>query len=113
MKKLTTVLLIAGITVFQFCSTTKKAQKEAATVTYLSDVQPLIQNNCAPCHIPPGGKVTALNTYATAKSEIDEIIERIQKNPGDKGFMPLKHPKLSDSTIQVFVKWKNDGLLEK
>jgi hypothetical protein len=54
-----------------------------------------------------------LHTYATAKTNIDEMITRIQLNPGDKGFMPFKHPKLPDSTIQVFVKWKADGLLEK
>jgi len=27
--------------------------------------------------------------------------------------MPFKHPKLSDSTINVFAEWKKDGLLEK
>ena len=41
------------------------------------------------------------------------FLKSIQLNPGEKGFMPFKHPKLSDSTINVFVKWKEDGLLEK
>ena len=114
MKKYVLFSLIAAGTVFQFCSTTKQASKAPEKqVTYTADVQPLIQNNCSPCHIPPKGNKEALNTYETAKANIDESIKRIQLNPTDRGFMPFKHPKLSDSTINVFVKWKADGLLEK
>lgn len=82
-----------------------------APVTYESRVHPIIMSNCAPCHT--GGKQETLNTYAAAKHEIDEIIERIQKNPGEKGFMPFKHDKLPDSTIQVFIRWKEAGMPEK
>jgi hypothetical protein len=112
MKKLAAVLFLTGVIVFQFCSPAKKAQKEPEKTTYLN-VAPVITANCSPCHVPPNGKRDMLNTYETAKSHIDDIIARIQKNPTDKGFMPFKHPKLPDSTIQVFVQWKNDGLLEK
>jgi hypothetical protein len=46
--------------------------------------------------------------------DIDEIIRRIELNPTDKGFMPFKKTaKLNDSTINVFKKWKADGMLEK
>jgi len=113
MRKLTIPFLLAGLFVFQYCSTAKKAQKEPAKITYEANVQSIITNNCAPCHIPPNGKRELLNTYDAAKSHIDEIITRIQKKPGEKGFMPFKHEKLSDSTIQVFVQWRTDGLLEK
>jgi hypothetical protein len=27
--------------------------------------------------------------------------------------MPQRHPKLSDSTINLFVQWKNTSMLEK
>ena len=97
---------------FQFCTGSRKAQKAIPKTTYTAHVQPIIASSCSPCHIPPGGNKEALNTYATAKNEIDEIIERISLNPCEKGFMPMRHPKLPDSTIQVFVKWKNDGLIE-
>lgn len=113
MKKIVLFSLIAVGTVFQFCSSTKQAQKPVEKVTYTANVQPLIQNHCSPCHIPPKGNKEALHTFETAKANIDESIKRIQLNPGEKGFMPFKHPKLSDSTINVFVKWKEDGLLEK
>ncbi len=113
MKKIILISLLSAGTIFQFCSTTKQAQVPVAKVTYAGNVQPLIQNNCSPCHIPPKGNKEALNTYESAKAHIDESITRIKRNPDEKGFMPFKHPKLSDSTINVFVKWKDDGLLEK
>src|SRR5829696_9245061 len=113
MKKIVLFSLIDVGTVFQFCSSSKKAQASVAKVTYASNVQNIIQNSCSPCHIPPQGRAKALNTYDAAKAEADEIIDRIQRNPDQKGFMPMKHPKLSDSTINVFVKWKENALMEK
>jgi hypothetical protein len=111
MKKLLVVTLSFGIVLFQFCSHSKKLQKPPAT-TFDSNVKPIILSNCSPCHVPPNGKSGILSTYDAAKSHIDEILTRIQKNPGEKGFMPFKHNKLPDSTIQVFAQWKTDGLLE-
>ncbi len=82
-------------------------------ITYIADVQPLIVGNCSPCHIPPKGNKRAFDNYDSVKVNIDEMIARIEKQPDEKGFMPFKHPKLPDSTIMVFVNWKNDGLPEK
>ena len=113
MKRAILILFVVAGAVFQFCSTPKQAQVQVAKANYTSDVQPLITMHCSPCHIPPKGNKEALNTYDAAKKNIDESIARIKKNPDEKGFMPFKHPKLSDSTINVFVKWKEDGLLEK
>jgi hypothetical protein len=111
MKKLFLLtLFLAVIVVFEFCSSSKKTQT-APKMSYASDVQSIISTNCSPCHIPPGGNKKPLNTYDAAKANIDEIIRRIQLNPTDRGFMPFKHAKLPESTIQVFVKWKADGLM--
>lgn len=114
MKKIVLFSLLALGAVFQYCSSPKKAQATpVAKVTYAADVEPLIAANCSPCHIPPKGNKAALNTYETAKANLDESIVRMKKNPDERGFMPFKHPKLPDSTITVFVRWKEDGLLEK
>ena len=114
MKKIALFFLAATpVLLLQFCSTAKKAQKEIPKITYTSDVAPVITAHCSPCHIPPKGNKEALHTFEAAKKNIDESIRRIQLNPTDRGFMPFKHPKLPDYTIQVFVKWKADGLLEK
>lgn len=111
MKKITVLLVLIAAVCLQYCSTSRQATTAAAReVTYTQNIQPLIQANCAPCHIPPKGNKEALHTYETAKANIDESIRRIQLNPGDKGFMPFKHPKMSDSTINVFVQWKEEGL---
>src|SRR5215211_6812513 len=111
MRKLTALLFVLMVLIFQFCSSSKKI---AATpkLTYDANVKPVVVANCTPCHFPPGGNKEPLNSYTALTKNIDSVIARIQKNPADKGFMPFKHPKLPDSTIQVFVRWKNEGMLE-
>lgn len=115
MRKVLVILLLAGTVVFQFCNSTKKASKSAnaSAVTYESTIRPIIQASCSPCHIPGKGNKKPLDTYAAASANINDILERIQKNPGEHGFMPARHPKLSQDTIQLFSAWKNAGLAEK
>lgn len=79
----------------------------------MADVQPIVATTCTPCHFPPKGNKKPYDTYTAVRSDIDSILVRINKNPGEKGFMPMRHPKLSDSLIHVFVQWKADGLLEQ
>ena len=118
MKKVA-FFLILSLVVLQFCVSTKKSTTTAAgkpahvAVTYLANVQPTIANNCSPCHMPPKGFKKALNSYEAANANIDDMITRIKLNPGERGFMPFKHNKLSDSLIAIFTQWKADGLLEK
>lgn len=112
MKKIVLFSLLAVGAVFQFCSSAKKAQASAATVSYTSRVQPIIQANCSPCHIPPQGRAKPLNTYEAARANVDDMLVRMKRSPDEKGFMPMKHPKLPDSTIAVFEKWKESGLAE-
>src|SRR5690349_20372908 len=114
MRKLFMVLLISGAMTLQFCSGTKKATAVAPPkMTYVANVQPIMTANCTPCHFPPRGNKKPYDTYDNVKGDIDEIISRKQKNPTERGFMPFKPAKLPDSTIQVYVQWKADGLLEK
>ncbi len=113
MKKITCFLLCLMVVIFQFCSSSRKARQSTSmmvTNTYTAKVQPILASSCAPCHMPPGGNKKALNTYEAARNNIDDIIARIQKNPDERGFMPFKHPRLPDSTIQVLVQWKNAGM---
>ena len=83
-------------------------------MVYENSLQTLIVGNCSPCHIPQkGGQKKSYDNYANVKADIDEIIRRIQLNPSEKGYMPFKREKLSDSTVAVFKQWKADGMLEK
>ena len=109
MKKILTLSVLCLLFLFQYCGTAKKAQAINA-VSYNQDVHPIIMNSCSPCHT--GGKQKSLNNYAAASGEIDEILTLIQKNPGEKRFMTFRHDKLPDSTIAVFVRWKEAGTPE-
>jgi hypothetical protein len=60
-----------------------------------------------------GGNKKPLDSYTAVSSTADEILRRIQLAPTDRGFMPNRKPKLSDSTINVIKQWKADGLTEK
>lgn len=114
MKKVTLIIILAIAGFLQYCSSSKKVSAPAmAAITYTGNVQPTISSYCSPCHIPPKGFKKALDTYDAAKANIDDMIARIKLNPGDKGFMPFKHARLSDSVINIFVHWKEGGLAEK
>jgi len=113
MKKFSVLLLIFSALVLQFCSSSKNAATtRKAGITYTTHIQPIIVANCSPCHFPPKGNKKAYDNYNAVKGDINSILVRVNRNPGDKGFMPFKHPKLPDSTINVLVQWKKDGMLE-
>jgi hypothetical protein len=113
-KVLIPALLFTTVVVFEFCNSSKKAQKtlKSPEITYASNVQNIVATNCSPCHVGEGARQKRLDSYDAMKSNIDDIIRRVQLNPTDRGFMPFRHPKLPDSTIQVFVNWKNSGLTQ-
>ena len=119
MKKLFLLTsLVAAVLVLSNCGPSKKAAAAKETVvaksTFDANMQTLIMANCSPCHIPAkGGNKKPYDNYANTKADIDEIIRRIELNPGERGFMPFKKTaKLSDSTINAFKQWKTDGLLQ-
>lgn len=118
MKKFTVFLsVIAAILAFSYCSSSKKAATATvvpAKITYTANTRQIFEANCAPCHFPDkGGNKKPLDTYTNATAQIDQVLRRVQLNPGDRGFMPARHPKLSDSTINMLKQWKEDGLMEK
>lgn len=82
-------------------------------ITYDAHIKPLIASRCTPCHLPPDGFKKWFNTYDAAKQNVDEMIRRIQLPVSDTLSMPWKRGKLSATEIQKFIKWKEDGLLEK
>ncbi|HET9825328.1 MAG TPA: hypothetical protein VFP87_08340 [Chitinophagaceae bacterium] len=107
--------LVAVILLSNCHSAKKTAGKTTAkstmpAVTYHTNMETVIANNCSPCHFPSkGGNKTPFDSYDAAKKNIDSMIVRIEKNPSEKGFMPFKRPKLSDSTITLFKQWRDAG----
>jgi hypothetical protein len=108
-KTLFFVSFAVMVILFQFCSSSKKAQRNAPKLSYASSVHTIITGKCAPCHVGANPRQTKLDNYDSAKAHIDTIIRRVHLNPNEKGFMPRMRTKLPDSTIQVFVKWKEGG----
>jgi|SRR5215470_16680721 len=111
--------VVAGISMLSNCHSAKKSAGKTAApavpstvaaVTYHSNMESVIAANCSPCHFPSkGGNKTPFDTYDAVKSHLDSMIARIQLNPTDKGFMPFKRTKLSDSTINLFKQWRESG----
>jgi uncharacterized membrane protein len=118
MKRLFALAAIAATTlVLAYCSSAKKAAKakqQEPKSTYAAHLSTVIQTSCAPCHIPSkGGNKKAYDVFANVKTDIDEMIRRIELNPTEKGFMPFrKTEKLPADVVAVFKKWKEDGMLE-
>jgi mono/diheme cytochrome c family protein len=118
MKKITVVVMLAvAALTLTYCSSTKKAAAPApvSKVNYQANIMSIVQANCAPCHFPDkGGRKKPLDTYAAVSSQIDDILRRVQMEPGQRGFMPDRKPnKIAEADIKAFQQWKADGLVEK
>lgn len=108
-KFLTVVL--SGVFFFTYCTSSRKAAGISQTVSYAKHIQPIVSVQCSPCHFPSrDGKKSSLETYEDVSMQINDIIRRIEYYPGTKGFMPMKKPRLSDSTIALFKTWKEEGM---
>lgn len=116
MKKCIPLLTCMVVLLFAACSkksTSGKSVKEEPTV-YAANVLPLIQVKCTPCHLPSkGGFKADFENYTSAIKYGTDMLTRIQLNPGERGFMPFKHEKLSADEITIFKKWVAGGMLEK
>ncbi len=116
MKKIILLFCLTASVVLLMNCHSKKAQTTPVVmskVTFQGNVKMLVQTKCAPCHVNEGGRLPDYLLYDVAKKDADDIIRRVHLNPGEKGFMPQRNPKLSDSAIHVFEQWKADGLTEK
>ena len=114
MKKILFVLTLIIITVFVACTKKASPGKTVVYTTYNTDIMPLVQAKCSPCHLPSkGGNKASFETYESAKKYGADMLTRVMKNPGERGFMPFKHDKLSEAEIAIIKNWVDQGLLEK
>jgi hypothetical protein len=88
------------------------------SVTYASDVAPLIADRCAMCHHPGGSAPFSLLTYSDAKRHAQQIaavtasrfMPPWKADPADGPFVG-QHP-LSDAEIHLLQKWAADDAPE-
>lgn len=110
------LLLIVMVSIFVFVACTQKASpgKTIVKTNYQADIIPLLQARCSPCHLPTkGGRKADFENYEAAKKYAADMVTRVLRNPGEKGFMPFKGAKLPEEEISVFKKWVEQGMLEK
>ncbi len=85
-------------------------------VKYNTDIKPIIQANCIPCHTDPpvNGAPMRLTTYDDVKYAINNrgLLDRISRPQGAPGMMPNGGTRLPQSTIDLITKWKTDGFVE-
>ncbi len=112
------VLIIMSVFIISNCNTAKKSTATVAppvpvALSYAANIKSVVAATCAPCHIPAeGGNKKALDTYDALKANIDDVVRRIELQPTDRGFMPMKHPRLGIDTIEVFKQWRDAGMAE-
>lgn len=88
----------------------------ADLITYTEHVQPIIANNCVHCHADPpvNGAPIRLTTYEAVKEATQNrgLLDRVQRQEGEPGAMPLGGPRLPQELIDVMLRWEIDGLAE-
>ena len=94
------------------CGASKKASDDnyvvaKNAVSYEKDISPFMTRSCSPCHFPDEGKKKYLDTYASVKENIEDILVRVQKPIEEKGYMPWKSkkPALTDVEIDKLKLW--------
>ncbi|MEO8769042.1 MAG: hypothetical protein ABI402_03125 [Ferruginibacter sp.] len=90
-------------------SASTEKPKMDATGLYNSNVKAILEAKCTPCHFPAqGGNKPAFDSYTSASSQIDEMLERVQLKPDERGYMPFKGKKeaLTAAEIASLKEWK-------
>lgn len=89
---------------------------QPVTVTYSNSIKTIIDNNCISCHnLPPvAGAPMPLLTYENVKDALLNrgLLDRISRDQGASGMMPLGGSRLPQSSIDIFVLWQIQGLAE-
>lgn len=84
-------------------------------VTY-QEVRSTFDNICSACHAnpPQNGAPMPLINYQNVKEAMQNrgLLDRISRNEGASGLMPLGGPRLPQAVIDLIFQWNEDGLLE-
>jgi len=115
------MLLLGIISVFLGCSTstiddvTEPIIIEQELVTY-QDVKFVFETICTQCHSNPtqNGAPMPLVTFQDVRNAVlnRPLLDRISREEGASGAMPLGGPRLPQNAIDLILQWNEDGLLE-
>lgn len=126
MKKIYLILIVFTIysctndSISDLIPVEEEIEGEGEPITFITDVQPIINNNCMPCHDNPprNGAPISLTTFeevmtATQVTGGNGVIDRISRQPGQAGFMPLGRSRLPQNLIDLIIEWRDEGFLEE
>ena len=109
------ILLFASCSQSTFDDIEADEEPIPEVVTYV-DVKPIIDGACLNCHSnpPQNGAPMSLVNYDNVKEAVlnRDLLNKISKNEGEDGLMPLGGPRLPQSSIDLIFQWEDDGLLE-
>lgn len=113
-------LLLCGILMLTSCSNESTSDlidiPQVENVTYSANIKPIIEISCLGCHGSPtdNGALGSFTTYEIVKQYVQDnrIIDRISKVEGQSGFMPLGGTRLPQQTIDLIIKWRDQGCPE-
>ena len=78
-----------------------------AEIFYVETVAPIMSQNCVSCHSGPSSSGNQrLDSFSSVYSSIAVTLNRVNRNLGSVGFMPLGGNKLTDgqiATLQAFI----------
>ncbi len=90
-------------------------ENQGELVTF-QDVAFIFENNCTACHSnpPQNGAPMSLTNYSEIKNAVETrgLLDRISRDEGTQGLMPLGGPRLPQQQIDLITQWNIDGLLE-
>lgn len=101
------------------CQHKQAEPQPTGTVTFSKDINPLLTQNCSPCHqgedLPDDGHLSDgpipfVDNYDKAKQLIGDMITRVELPENSFRFMPRGGHKLSDAEIQALKKWMDEGM---
>jgi hypothetical protein len=110
LKKIINVVLFPFI-LFSGCENNVEENSEDNPVDctevetyYTENVAPILESNCTGCH--SGSTPTAglsLDSYSNVRAAIKtgDVLDRVNRNSGDGGFMPNGGTKLSDANLEI------------
>jgi mono/diheme cytochrome c family protein len=116
MKKLTKLNFLMVIALAYTVTLSCKKDEAAPVVpkvTYNGDIKAILVANCTPCHMAGGIRANKWDDYATTKTNVSLILDRIQRGVTDVGFMPRgKTTPVPAADIAKIKQWVTDGSLE-
>lgn len=85
-------------------------------ITYSEQIKPIFDSNCVACHSNPAinGAGVPLTTLSEVQSSIENtnLIDRINRQSGEGGFMPLGGSRIPQASIDLITQWQSEGFAE-